>query len=127
MLSRQADAPGGLPCPRISDVSARLIRRAFPSPPPRFETIHNVMNTYDESRETARLVRTYHWRTVLLVTSATHARRAFLLFGRQGIHVVSVPAPPLPPSPGFVPRVGEHQLVLREVGAYLKDLVCGRL
>ncbi|HET7291813.1 MAG TPA: YdcF family protein [Vicinamibacteria bacterium] len=51
-----------------------------------------VRNTYDEAVVTAALFRRRGWRTVLLVTSPTHSRRAAAVFDAQGLDVVSVPS-----------------------------------
>jgi uncharacterized SAM-binding protein YcdF (DUF218 family) len=55
-------------------------------------TVGPVHNTHDEAREVARLCREHGWRTLLLVTSPTHSRRAAATFERQGLTVISVPA-----------------------------------
>ena len=125
VLSRQPDS--ARPCPKVSDVSAEIIRRTFPNRTVPLETLQNVRDTYEESKETARLVRAHGWHRVLLVTSAYHARRAALLFRRQGIVFTSVPAPLIPPSAGFVPTFDEQQTVMRELVAYLNDFVRGEL
>jgi len=45
------------------------------------------MNTHDEAVQFRNLEEAYHWRNVLLVTSALHMPRSVALFKRQGIEV----------------------------------------
>ena len=49
-------------------------------------------NTHDEAVVTAALFRRRGWRTVLVVTSPTHSRRAAAAFEAQGLDVVSTPS-----------------------------------
>lgn len=51
-----------------------------------------VRNTHDEALATGELFRTRAYRTLLLVTSPTHTRRAAATLERQGIEVISSPA-----------------------------------
>jgi len=51
-----------------------------------------VRNTHDEAVNTAELFRARGWRTLLLVTSPTHSRRAAATFEARGLEVVSVPS-----------------------------------
>jgi uncharacterized SAM-binding protein YcdF (DUF218 family) len=51
-----------------------------------------VRNTHDEAVVTAALFRRAGWRTVLLVTSPTHSKRAAAAFEAQGLDVVSSPS-----------------------------------
>lgn len=48
-------------------------------------------NTHDEAVIAAELFRARGWRTLLLVTSPTHSRRAAATFEARGLEVVSVP------------------------------------
>ncbi|ULH18279.1 YdcF family protein (plasmid) [Deinococcus sp. KNUC1210] len=123
VFSSQSDALTGPNCPKISELSQQFVYRTYPYGSVHFETLQNVMNTYDESREAARVVHEHHWHNVLLVTSALHSRRASLFFARQGIPFTSVPVSPSPPSPGLFPRRLERIFLLRELGAFLKGLV----
>ncbi len=49
-------------------------------------------NTHDEAVITAELFRRRGWRSLLLVTSPTHSRRAAATFEAQGLEVVSSPS-----------------------------------
>jgi uncharacterized SAM-binding protein YcdF (DUF218 family) len=51
-----------------------------------------VRNTHDEAVVTAGVFRRRGWRTVLVVTSPTHSRRAAAVFEAQGLDVVSSPS-----------------------------------
>ena len=55
--------------------------------------IGDVTNTHDEAALVAKTFREHGWRTLLLVTSPEHSRRAALTFERAGVpEVVSVPS-----------------------------------
>ncbi len=49
------------------------------------------LNTYDNARFTAPLLREHRWDKVLLVTSAFHMRRAVATFRAEGIEVIAAP------------------------------------
>jgi uncharacterized SAM-binding protein YcdF (DUF218 family) len=51
-----------------------------------------VINTATEARAVRKLARECGWRRILLVTSAYHMPRAMMLFARNGVEVVPVPA-----------------------------------
>ena len=50
----------------------------------------NCLNTHDEALRTAALMKAKNWRRVLLVTSASHMRRAAAVFQTAGVPVVCV-------------------------------------
>jgi uncharacterized SAM-binding protein YcdF (DUF218 family) len=54
-------------------------------------TVGPVRNTRDEAVQVARLFAERGWRTVLLVTSPWHVRRAAAAFAQQGLIVISSP------------------------------------
>jgi uncharacterized SAM-binding protein YcdF (DUF218 family) len=56
-------------------------------------TVGPVYNTHDEAEAVAKLFREKGWTRLLLVTSPAHSRRAAGTFEKQGIEVISVPAP----------------------------------
>ena len=51
-----------------------------------------VLNTRDEAQAVARLFAERGWKSLILVTSPTHTRRAALAFERQGLRVMASPA-----------------------------------
>jgi uncharacterized SAM-binding protein YcdF (DUF218 family) len=55
-------------------------------------TVGPVTNTRDEARLVGEMFRLRGWRTLLLVTSPTHSRRAGAAFEREGLDVVSSPS-----------------------------------
>ena len=55
-------------------------------------TVGPVRNTHDEAVAVGALFRQHGWKTVLLVTSPDHSRRAAASFEREGLGVVSSPA-----------------------------------
>jgi uncharacterized SAM-binding protein YcdF (DUF218 family) len=60
--------------------------------PLRLEAVGPVRDTHDEALAVSRLARARGWKTVLLVTSPSHSRRAWLTFRKTGLNVISVPA-----------------------------------
>jgi uncharacterized SAM-binding protein YcdF (DUF218 family) len=54
-------------------------------------TVGPVRNTRDEAKLVAEALRLRGWRTLLVVTSPTHSRRAALALEREGVDVVSSP------------------------------------
>jgi len=93
------------------------------------EVITNLgicMNTHDEAVQFRKLEQAYHWRKVLLVTSALHIPRSVGLFKKQGIEVepvacdfkvYGVPGARLSFSP--FPRQGRFQVL----GLYLHEKI----
>jgi uncharacterized SAM-binding protein YcdF (DUF218 family) len=83
-------------------------------------------NTHDEALATAALMKRHGWKSILLVTSASHMHRAAAVFRKQGIRfhpvaadfqVVGVPEPP--GTRQMFPRVERlHQLTM-----YLHELL----
>ena len=55
-------------------------------------TVGPVFNTRDEAKLVGEAFRLRGWRTLLVVTSPTHSRRASLAFEREGLDVVSSPS-----------------------------------
>jgi uncharacterized SAM-binding protein YcdF (DUF218 family) len=55
-------------------------------------TVGPVTNTREEAVQVGRLFKERGWRSVLLVTSPTHTRRAAATFEQQGLVVISSPA-----------------------------------
>ena len=51
-----------------------------------------VTNTRDEAKLVAEMFRLEGWRTVIVVTSPTHSRRASASLEREGLDVVSSPS-----------------------------------
>ena len=55
-------------------------------------TVGPVLNTRDEAKLVAEMFRLRGWRTLIVVTSPTHSRRACLALEREGVLVVSSPS-----------------------------------
>ena len=51
----------------------------------------NSRNTYENALYTRQIIEKHGWREVLLVTSASHMRRAVAVFRAQGIAVIPAP------------------------------------
>ena len=60
--------------------------------PLRLESVGPVVDTHDEALAVAKLATARKWKTVLLVTSPSHSRRAWLVFRKTGLNVISAPA-----------------------------------
>ena len=73
-------------------------------------------NTFENARETARLLHARGLRTVILVSDRVHLPRAALLFRRAGLRVAGRAAA-APPAP-----LRELMLGLREAGAFARTL-----
>lgn len=56
------------------------------------ESVGPVSSTRDEAVQVAALCRQRGWRSLLVVTSPTHSRRACAAFEREGLEVVCAPA-----------------------------------
>jgi uncharacterized SAM-binding protein YcdF (DUF218 family) len=71
-------------------LSERLIRnwRLLDGP---IHQLGRCANTYEEALSMSKLVKTKGWKSVLLVTSASHMRRSVATFEKQGINVIPVP------------------------------------
>jgi hypothetical protein len=76
-------------------------------------------NTRGEARAVARLVREHGWRSVIVVTSGYHVRRARLLFGRAVPAEVTFVAAP---NPGILVVPG----VVKEAAKLAYSLTLGR-
>ena len=86
-------------------MAAMLERQGVPAAAVRLESASHT--TYENARNCAALLRGDGARSILLVTSPAHMRRAAASFEKQGLQVI--PAPALPPpahAPGseWVPR-----------------------
>lgn len=58
---------------------------------PVLETPGEVVNTHDEALEIAKMMKTYGWRRVALVTHPLHMRRAAAVFEKAGVRVLRTP------------------------------------
>jgi len=80
---------GSIPVASTSD-QQRLIRLAGDSVT--IFTVDSVHNSHDEALEVARLAANNGWRSVAVVTSPMHSRRACAAFERAGLLVACLPA-----------------------------------
>ncbi len=71
-------------------LSERLIRQWKLFDGPIFQ-LGLCANTYEEALAMKKLADQQSWKTVLLVTSASHMRRSMGTFQKQGINVIAVP------------------------------------
>lgn len=78
-------------CPTVADLQSDLVRRLYPVSPPELVTVTpGGSGTRFEAIAVARAARVRGWKTVLLVTSPTHLRRATAAFERAGVTVLPV-------------------------------------
>lgn len=73
-----------------ADAFARHLAR-FGQPPVEIVSLGLCSDTHDEAVKSAALAKERGWRTVLLVTSASHMRRSFATFEKAGLEVIAVP------------------------------------
>ncbi len=71
------------------DARAQAIGRGVPAE--KILVTREVVNTADEARAVAHLVREHRWRRVILVTSGWHMPRAAYLFKREGVDCIVFP------------------------------------
>lgn len=93
---------GALGAADASEVRSDLLRRGVPAD--RILVEHRSRNTWENATESARIVEAHGWRSLLIVTSATHVERALGCFHRVGLRpdVLAVYDPA--PLPGTLPR-----------------------
>jgi len=75
------------------------------------------LTTRQNARKVAAMLAGRDWRTVGLVTSDFHMRRAARLFRREGFQVIPLPAPS---RLGFL---SEQRMILRELGAAVLERI----
>lgn len=51
----------------------------------------SALNTYENAVNIKQILQQYNLKTILLVTSATHMMRSYLIFKKQGINAIPVP------------------------------------
>lgn len=97
-LFRQGLAPwivfaGGRPYPELPSLAEGMAQLAMElGVDARAVVVENTSeSTYENARNTRRILVQHGWRTVLLVTSAPHGYRAVRVFRQQGIEVYPAP------------------------------------
>jgi uncharacterized SAM-binding protein YcdF (DUF218 family) len=86
---------GNLPWPRASTTDAGFaaeLLQAYGVPPDSIIVESNSRNTHENAINTAAIWRERHFRSGLLVTSATHMPRAIASFRKSGLDVAPWPA-----------------------------------
>lgn len=83
-------SPGRLPDRPESEWNRRWLE-TWPWSGAQILTLDSCRNTHDEAVRTKALADERGWKRLLLVTSASHLRRAEALFRKQGLAVVCVP------------------------------------
>jgi uncharacterized Ntn-hydrolase superfamily protein/uncharacterized SAM-binding protein YcdF (DUF218 family) len=96
-----------------------LVETKQPTPTAEVISLGHCANTHDEAERTAAIATQRGWKTLLLVTSAGHMKRASATFRTAGLQVIPAPCNFLttvstapPPSLGFiVPSFGNFEKV----------------
>jgi uncharacterized SAM-binding protein YcdF (DUF218 family) len=103
---------GQPPRPAEGQAAARWVRSWNLVPTP-VEVLPPSKNTHDEALHALALARQRHWKSLIIVTSAWHMRRALATFRKAGLDVVPVgsdfqgtAALLNPDRPCFIPRTG---------------------
>lgn len=108
-------------CPKMSDLEAQAVQELYGDHGPTLLTLNNVTTTRDEAARVRDLARKRGWKTVLLVTTPSHSRRAQALFTRYGVRAISVPCAetrfdqslPLPSDRFFALKVLSYEWLSR--------------
>lgn len=74
-------------------------------------------NTYGNALYSGEILKTNSWKTVILVTSAFHSRRACNVFKKQTISVTCVGADPSLVQRNFLEKLNLFRLIVREYAA----------
>lgn len=81
-------------CEGLAARQQEVIQAAVPGRLLSFFVVGNCLNTHDEAVAAAALARQQGWKSILLVTSPTHSRRAAALYRAQGLEVRVSPSAP---------------------------------
>jgi len=108
-----------------------LIQQGFPAD--RVMLYGEVKNTLDEAVKIREYTRAHGWERIILVTSASHMRRAAAMFRKQGMDpaLLSVEQGRYTPSWGdFIPGrngLGDTENMLYELVAYIAYALLGKI
>lgn len=81
-------------CEGLAIRQQEVIQAAVPGRTLNFYVVKDCLNTHDEAVAAAALARQHGWKSILLVTSPTHSRRAAALYRAQGLVVRVSPSAP---------------------------------
>lgn len=118
-------------CPTVGDLQAAHVTSLYPTSGPRTLVLHpSQSGTWFEALAVKDIAMREQWRTVLLVTSPSHLRRATVTFKRVGLDVIPI-ASSEPRYERALWDVGSRLTALpvltREVAGFLKYRLLGRL
>jgi uncharacterized SAM-binding protein YcdF (DUF218 family) len=77
-------------CPSFEAAQRRTIGRLFPDGGPKIVVLEKMQTTRTEAEAVAREAKTRGWKSILVVTSATHTRRARATFRDVGLRAIAV-------------------------------------
>lgn len=83
---------GDQACPSLGYEAQQRVQALYGAAGPEIVMLPRMRTTRTEALATAKVVRERGWRSVLLVTTPTHSRRAAAIFRAQGLEVTSVPS-----------------------------------
>jgi uncharacterized SAM-binding protein YcdF (DUF218 family) len=97
-----------------SERDQRELVSAF-APELQLKFVYNVRSSRDEALAFSALARTYRWRRVLAITSASHTRRACAALEHEGPVVECLPAISRSYAPSRLESAGDRRAAFREV------------
>jgi uncharacterized SAM-binding protein YcdF (DUF218 family) len=77
-------------CPSFEAAQRRMIGRLYPDGGPKIVVLEKMQTTRTEAEAVAREAKTRAWKSILVVTSATHTRRARATFRDVGLKAIAV-------------------------------------
>jgi uncharacterized SAM-binding protein YcdF (DUF218 family) len=77
-------------CPSFEAAQRRMIGRLYPDGGPKIVTLEKMLTTRTEAEAVAREAKTRGWKSILVVTSPTHTRRARATFRDVGLKAIAV-------------------------------------
>jgi uncharacterized SAM-binding protein YcdF (DUF218 family) len=77
-------------CPSFEAAQRRMIGRLYPDGGPKIVTLEKMLTTRTEAEAVAREAKARGWKSILVVTSPTHTRRARATFRDVGLKAIAV-------------------------------------
>jgi uncharacterized SAM-binding protein YcdF (DUF218 family) len=84
------DGEADATCPSFEAAQRRMIGRLFPDGGPKIVVLEKMQTTRTEAEAVARKAKARGWKSILVVTSATHTRRARATFRDAGLKAIAV-------------------------------------
>ena len=84
------DGEADATCPSFEAAQRRMIGRLYPDGGPKIVVLEKMQTTRTEAQAVAREAKSRGWKSILVVTSATHTRRARAAFRDVGLKAIAV-------------------------------------